>query len=64
MSPTGRSSAAKQPKIYQNVTEEFSIHTPPTAFVTKSGAALVFATVTEDFKLEIGDDYSLQLVQR
>jgi hypothetical protein len=49
-----RATAAKQPKIYQNVTEDFSIETPPTAFVTKSGAALVFATVTEDFKLENG----------
>ncbi|WP_457055032.1 hypothetical protein [Kribbella sp. CWNU-51] len=53
-----RSTAAKEPKIYQNVTEDFSIDTPPTAFVTKSGAALVFATVTEDFKLEIGAGYS------
>jgi hypothetical protein len=53
-----RSTAAKQPKIYQNVTEDFSIDTPPTAFVTKSGAALVFATVTEDFKLENGAGYS------
>ncbi|MEU4290404.1 hypothetical protein AB0E63_19450 [Kribbella sp. NPDC026596] len=52
------STAAKQPKIYQHVSDQFTIATPPTAFVTKSGAALVFATVTEDFKLDIGTNYS------
>jgi len=50
--------AAKNPAIYRKVTDQFTILTPPTAFVTKSGAALVFATVTEDFTMMIGENYT------
>jgi hypothetical protein len=53
-----QTTAAKQPKIYRKVSDQFTVDTPPAAFVTKSGAALVFATVTDEFKLEIGTNYS------
>jgi hypothetical protein len=49
---------AKEPKIYRKVSDPLNVDTPPAAFVTKFGAALVFATVTDEFKLEIGADYS------
>jgi hypothetical protein len=47
-----------QPKIYASVDVKFSVDTPPAAFVTASGDALVFATVTEEFKAEPGANYS------
>ena len=58
------STAAKKPRSTGSVSDQFTIATPPTAFVTKSGAALVFATVTEDFKLDDRRQLQLQLVQR
>jgi hypothetical protein len=50
--------AVTQPKIYARVTDTFTASTPPAAFVTKSGEALVFATLTEQFKAEPGSNYS------
>jgi hypothetical protein len=50
--------AAKNPQVYRKLTDQFSITTPPAAFVTKSGAALVFATVTDEWTLMLGAGYT------
>lgn len=47
-----------QPKIYARVTDTFTAPSPPAAFVTKSGEALVFVTLNEEFKAEPGAGYS------
>ncbi|MGW6281710.1 hypothetical protein [Kribbella sp. NPDC055071] len=47
-----------QPKVYAGVDVKFSVDTPPAGFVTTSGDALVFATVTEEFKAEPGANYA------
>lgn len=46
--------AAEQPNIYANVTDVFSVPQPPAAFMTKSGAALVFVSLTDEFTMQPG----------
>jgi len=50
----------KQPAAYHDVTADFSVDTPPATFVTKSGQALVLATLTDQLRLTIGPGYTFE----
>jgi hypothetical protein len=45
-----KADVARQPRYFRSVTQVFTAQ-PPAAFVTKSGAALVFATLTDEYVL-------------
>jgi hypothetical protein len=47
----------KEPKVYRNVTQVFTVTEPPAAFVSKSGSALAFVTLTDEYTLMIGKNY-------
>ncbi|MFD7155337.1 hypothetical protein ACFV9C_12095 [Kribbella sp. NPDC059898] len=55
----GKSMAVKQPKQYRSVSNTLSVTDPPVSFATTSGDALVFATLNDEYKVEIGSDYKV-----
>jgi hypothetical protein len=53
---TSKAEAARQPKLFRGVSWVNTVSTPPTAFMTTSGAALAFVTLNEEYVLTAQPD--------
>jgi hypothetical protein len=53
----------KDPKSYRAVIDTFRLSGTPTAFLTTSGEALVFLSLSEDFQLQVGPNLSIYWAQ-
>ncbi|TCC25007.1 hypothetical protein [Kribbella speibonae] len=56
-------SLLKDPKSYRAVIDTFTPSGTPTAFLTSSGEALVFLSLTEEFQLQVGPNLSIYWAQ-
>ncbi|WP_327634948.1 hypothetical protein OHB24_33820 [Kribbella sp. NBC_00482] len=56
-------SLLKDPKSYRAVIDTFRLSGTPTAFLTSSGEALVFLSLTEEFQLQVGPNLSIYWAQ-
>ncbi|TCC32825.1 hypothetical protein [Kribbella speibonae] len=56
---SAKASLAKDPKSYRAVIDTFTLSGTPAAFLTTSGEALVFLSLTEEFQVQIGPDLSI-----
>ncbi|WP_134004668.1 hypothetical protein [Kribbella sp. VKM Ac-2566] len=56
-------SLLKDPKSYRAVIDTFRLSGTPTAFMTSSGEALVFLSLTEEFQLQVGPNLSIYWAQ-
>lgn len=55
----GKSMVVKQPKQYRSVSNTFTVTDPPVSFATRSGDALVFLTLNDEYKVEVGSGYKV-----
>ncbi|WP_350276049.1 hypothetical protein [Kribbella sp. HUAS MG21] len=55
----GKSLVKEDPKSYRAAIDTFRVNGTPTAFLTSSGEALVFLSLTDEFQLQVGAGLSI-----
>ncbi|MET9273170.1 hypothetical protein [Kribbella sp. NPDC003557] len=54
-----RTNLSRDPKSYRAVIDTFTLSGTPAAFLTTSGEALVFLSLTEEFQVQVGPDIAI-----